>query len=163
MRAMRKLKGTELGFSPKRLSFLIKKEGQTNVAGTLYSIRVQATTIVETYKKGDGQVLMKDDLETLVDDIHEADVEDEQPKKGGDDVPLISDQDVSEDGYNSCEEVDIPVGILEGDMEWLERSFIVLFNASTDILVAKEIIFNSGCKVDIRIWSNVMLVVMVEE
>ncbi|OMO98241.1 hypothetical protein COLO4_14050 [Corchorus olitorius] len=81
------------------------------------------------------------------------------------DLPLKDSDELAEsnDGYFSSAEVDISVHILEGDMEWLIRSVIVVFVALTNIEEVAELIKNSYSNIVVRVCSKIMLVLTVED
>ncbi|OMO76997.1 hypothetical protein COLO4_25413 [Corchorus olitorius] len=59
----------------------------------------------------------------------------------------LEDDDGFEDGYESCEEVDIDIDIPEEDLKWLDRSVIVMCNESINIHDVAELLKDIDSKV----------------
>ncbi|OMP07279.1 hypothetical protein COLO4_07478 [Corchorus olitorius] len=59
--------------------------------------------------------------------------------------------DVEDDCYVSCEEVDIDIFIREDDLRWLERSAIATFNESVNIFYVSELLKDLHCDCSVRI------------
>ncbi|OMO92976.1 reverse transcriptase [Corchorus capsularis] len=83
-----------------------------------------------------------------------------QAEKGQDSVQI---NDEPNDGYASCEEVDLLFDILDEDMQWLEKSAIVLLKSNVNPLEIMDLIKDQDCSVKVSLWSNLMLILIVEE